>query len=509
MAQQRFSPYPCIDNSSCDALRSKGIEWVPVCACPAGFALDVFDAAVSQLVAHPEYNSTLILRSEIIQEKSVDEDTPVLELEGLQFARNIYRKLLPRRPGRDPPVNQNCTFYSNSHAITCLVLSPRLDPDTVLPWYHPAVYHLAFRYIEDDQPTVRIEVVTRPDAPDPLDVNARLYRTCLALLETVHRYGKGISTNYRKRVHHDCLVSREEYQDLYLVMRERYKHLVNTWHENTDPLKHVFEDIGIATYLMLLWKQNKFAASLNQTLIESEKHENRGGWSQPPGGFLDLGCGNGLLVHILLSEGYVGNGIDIRARNSWKHYPPDTQKHLHVHALDPLQTNSSPYLREGTFIIANHADELSPWTPVLAAMTDASGFISIPCCAWSFDTRFHRSQLLTSGESLRSEFAFGPPDGLSFETYVESLRLGGDAGANNWKSAYASYRIWLASINSVVGWEIETDTLRIPSTRNWAIVGRSRSGDSTQAINNATSIIQKVQERGLFKTRVPEGKTHH
>ena len=110
-----------------------------------------------------------------------------------------------------------------------------------MPWYHPAVFHLAFRYLEGEQPTIRIEVVPRLDEQDPLDVNARLYRTCLALLETVYRYGRGISTNYRKRVHHDCLVSREEYQDLYLVMRERYKHLVGTWHENTDPLKHVFE----------------------------------------------------------------------------------------------------------------------------------------------------------------------------------------------------------------------------------------------------------------------------
>ena len=47
--------------------------------------------------------------------------------------------------------------------------------------------------------------------------------------------------NYRKRVNHDVLVGREEYQDLYLLMRERHKGLVGTWQEVTDPLKHVFE----------------------------------------------------------------------------------------------------------------------------------------------------------------------------------------------------------------------------------------------------------------------------
>ena len=185
-------------------------------------------------------------------------------------------------------------------------------------------------------------------------------------------------------------------------------------------------------------------------------------------------CGNGLLVHILLREGYSGCGIDLRARNSWKHYPPETQKHLHVHALDPLQSNSSPYLREGVFIIANHADELSPWTPILSTLSNASGFLSIPCCAWSFDSRFTRPQLVTDPDgSSNSAFAFGPPEGLPFESYVESLKLGGDNGANSWKSSYASFRIWLASINFHVGWVTEVDTLRIPSTRNWAIIGRS------------------------------------
>jgi len=48
-------------------------------------------------------------------------------------------------------------------------------------------------------------------------------------------------TNYKKRVIHDVLVPRESYQDLYLIMRERHKHLINTWQEVTDPLKHVFE----------------------------------------------------------------------------------------------------------------------------------------------------------------------------------------------------------------------------------------------------------------------------
>lgn len=213
---------------------------------------------------HPEYNSTLILRSETINESEAENDFPssIPCFEDLRPVKNIHRKLLPRRPGRDPPIEQHCTFYeesqtlcsSQSHdnsppSISCLVLSPVSKPGEPLPYYHPSVSHLAIRYLPMDNTSsadhggcaIQIEVIPMRDAPDPHDLNSRLYRTCLALLETVHRYGWGALTNYKKRVEHDCIIPREEYQDLYLLMRERHKHLVDAWHEATDPLKHVFE----------------------------------------------------------------------------------------------------------------------------------------------------------------------------------------------------------------------------------------------------------------------------
>ena len=196
-------------------------------------------------------------------------------------------------------------------------------------------------------------------------------------------------------------------------------------------------------------------------------------------------CGNGLLVHILVSEGYTGEGIDLRARQSWRHYPPKTQAHLHVHALNPLDlpisspetvpVTLSPFLKPGTFIIANHADELSPWTPVLATLSGASGFLSIPCCSWSFDARFDRAQIsLDQNRKISHEvpFALAPPDDIGGGAFVESLRLGGTHGDAR-KSAYAAYRVWLACLGVQCGWSAEPETLRIPSTRNWALVGTS------------------------------------
>ena len=140
-----------------------------------------------------------------------------------------------------------------------LVLTPLLPPDGVLPYYHPTVTHLAFRFIPaTTSPSseavaaaaaaLRIEVVPFPGTS--LDLGARLYRTCLSLLDTLHRYGWGTLTQYKKRVLHDVLVPRETYQDLYLVMREQHKHLVNEWREVTDPLKHVFEVRSAALSLL-------------------------------------------------------------------------------------------------------------------------------------------------------------------------------------------------------------------------------------------------------------------
>lgn len=83
--------------------------------------------------------------------------------------------------------------------------------------------------------------------------------------------------------------------------------MLQNWPEKTDPKKFVYEDIGIASYLMLLWNEGNIPTE------ETKKMK-----------FVDLGCGNGLLVHILNSEGHKGVGLDIRKRKIWDLYPPST-----------------------------------------------------------------------------------------------------------------------------------------------------------------------------------------
>ncbi|KIJ63861.1 hypothetical protein HYDPIDRAFT_175865 [Hydnomerulius pinastri MD-312] len=503
-SRPRFSPSPCDTKVQLFPpliSTTENDKWFPILSCPADFPLELFESAVDQLIHHPEYNSTLILRSETVSDTPCTGNDSSGFLKGLCSVHNIRRRLLPRRPGRDASLEQNCTLYASTSGEfagipSTLVLTPILAPGDSLPYYHPAVRYLAFRYIPSTPAIIRIEAVVLPDTPT--DLNSRLYRTSLALLDTLHRYGWGALTKYQKRVKHDCVIAREEYQDLYLIVRERHKHLVGEWKEVTDPLKHVYEDIGIATYLMLLWKKSFGASEDNPGASDPPwKH-----WPRPPGGFLDLGCGNGLLTHILVSEGYEGHGIDLRARTSWEHYSEATRAALHVLALDPTQytlnepNNHVPYLKPRTFLIGNHADELTPWLPVIATLEHASGYLSIPCCAWSFDERFSRSS--------SAKFSDSSLGSVVDAEFIEGLNLGSEGGH---QSQYSMYRIWLASLSQWLGWKIECDTLRIPSTRNWAIIGRERLSEGEKTYTaRALDIIQDVVQRGAFKTRKPEGK---
>ncbi|ETW76216.1 hypothetical protein HETIRDRAFT_239074, partial [Heterobasidion irregulare TC 32-1] len=431
-----------------------------------------FETATSQLVHHPEYNSTLILRSEVLADYAGSDalQPSVPGLEGFTPIRTIHRRLLPRRPGRDAALDQHCTFYTSSSpsardaadappsSISVLVLTPLLQPGTQLPYFHPLVSHLAFRLLpasSTSSASLRIDAHPLPASSIPTDPDSRLHRTALALLETLHRYAWGAHTQYRKRVAHDTLVPRDTYQDLYLVMRERWKHVVGEWREATDPLKHVFEDVGIATFLMLLWKDTyKDEHGGDEHGPQDLVSEPWKRWPRPPGGFVDMGCGNGLLTHILISEGYAGTGFDLRERSSWTHYPPRTRAALSVREAYE-DTGDAPVLDlpRGAFLIGNHADELTPWLPVLAARAGVgtSGYLSIPCCAWT-----------DSADAGRDA------QGEQEATFAAALNLGSD---NQLGSAYARYRVWLASLSAWLGWEVEVEVLRIPSTRNWAIVG--------------------------------------
>ncbi len=74
---------------------------------------------------HPEYNSTLILRSERLLDTTTEFPAEIPRLDGFEPTRCIHRRLLPRRPGRDAALEQYCTLYSKGEkAASVLVLTP-------------------------------------------------------------------------------------------------------------------------------------------------------------------------------------------------------------------------------------------------------------------------------------------------------------------------------------------------------------------------------------------------
>lgn len=127
----------------------------------------------------------------------------------------------------------------------------------------------------------------------------------------------------------------------------------------------MFEDIGIAAFLITLW----------------ETFDCRESDSKRPK-FVDLGAGNGFLVYLLVSEGYEGYGIDIQRRKIWSKFP--TQVRLLEQPIFPETLE----LEDGVnWILANHSDELTPWIPLIARRTNAK-FWLLPCCEWDFDRPF-------------------------------------------------------------------------------------------------------------------------
>ena len=226
------------------------------------------------------------------------------------------------------------------------------------------------------------------------------------------------------------LVSLKDYDTLYNELKSKYvKKLVesNAWStESTDPEKFIHEDIGIAAYLILIWRCKSAA----------------------PISFVDIGCGNGLLVYILVSEG-IGRGVgyDLRERKIWKtlrDLASDTnQMELRVSTIAPNETNLSQF-SEFDWLIGNHSDELTPWLPLMARKSKAKLFL-LPCCPYEFYGKYQRR------------------------------------GTGSSQSTYREYLDYISDIGEGCGFLMEEDRLKIPSTRRICFIARQNNLENDEA----------------------------
>lgn len=480
---------------------------------PAPYKLEDWLATMHEWIRHPERNSSNIRRCEIWAEEGPHEDGHYT----MQY--RCLRRILPRRTQIDRGMLQECAIYTNAnHALVVYTTLRASDQEaeksdhgairtycasdfpqkaTDVPYYHPAVRCVAFHFFvkSEEDSTVCVDFIpfSPADQGASMDQDSRLGRTALSLLRLLHQHSYGHATSYVKRVVHDVLVPRDEYQDLYIALRTQYAStLIQTWSEVTDPKKHVFEDLGIAAYLMLLWKDMFPAPSPS----EDPRRGNR--WGQPPGGFVDIGCGNGLLVHILsqevcavvLTQGYLGYGLDARARKSWSHYAEHGARLSSALIDAPAIVRGQISLPDGAFLIGNHADELTPWLPIFASCTPScSGFLNIPCCAWTLEgARFTPTQqrlddddvaclVLGHSSHVEAHIPSSPhsvprsAEKLLASTlwFVQRLIRAPEEGVHSKHLAYYAY---IAQLHMRSGWCFETEALRIPSTKNWALIGR-------------------------------------
>jgi tRNASer (uridine44-2'-O)-methyltransferase len=404
------------------------------------FRVKHFRFTLHQLVLFPERTSTAILRAEILpRDLAPDAD----DFQGFKHDETVRRRILPRRPALDKDMLQDCLFYNGERHEASLVLFEPLEV-TCIPFYHPQVAALAFHYTDDV-----FELSYRP--LDHVADKERLERSLLMLMQIIVKHATGYMNNYQKRVHHDQVVSKNCFQDTNQRLKRTYAaKYFHGWIEKTDATKHVFEDICIAAWLLELWKAHPFTA--RQTMR-----------------FVDVGCGNGLLVELLLLEGQDGYGFDLRARKSWSAlYAHSTQQRLKEMVLLPEflldSAVTSEHVHNGQFrpdefLIANHADELTPWIAILSALSTVPednipcydgevatitipGFLIIPCCMHVFSGSKH-------------------PGAVSKNKAQEGGR-------------YAAYVAFLLQICEALGFVTQQEALRIPSTRNKAIVAMKR-----------------------------------
>ncbi|KAJ6444012.1 tRNA (uracil-O(2)-)-methyltransferase [Purpureocillium lavendulum] len=473
---------PLFDDTDTDTdTDAAGHGWVPLYRHGCTFGPDIFVEKMMNMVRNPNLNSSWLFRADILYDDDDDaaaddgatpssgRTQPIpRDVKGMLRRRTLVRKLIPRNDRRDQPMEQTCTFHRSSlpddgddadvgeagggDVIRSLVLyMPHAATAAELPFYHPKVRGIAHLHEWDPaRASGSISTHFLPFRRGDLDDDPKLRRMAFHLLQILHKHGQGGASGYVKRVHHDVVIPQPKFQDRYTRLKNRYaRELVDSWAESTDPGKHVFEDLGIAAFLIELWDVMYPA----------------GGDASFPG-FVDIGCGNGLLVYILNKEGYSGWGFDARARKSWAQYRTDftgspsdqsLEQRLLLPAVVPRSDAASDAHQlpdaamvqdgtfpPGTFIISNHADELTPWTPILGALS-CCPFIMIPCCSHSL-----------TGERFRAP----PPRDRSKPS-----------------STYASLVDWVSRIAEDCGWRVETEHLRIPSTRNTCLLGRTRTRD--------------------------------
>ncbi|KAL4740697.1 hypothetical protein BDV11DRAFT_204041 [Aspergillus similis] len=425
------------------------------------------------------------VKGEEKDEKEPVTEMPAREVPGFELRKTLIRRLIPRNQQLDVPVDQTCHLYLHAGAVEqmkkekelgkphsrapkerfMVIYTPHVSSKEELPYYHPLVRSMAFVYECDytvesegqessspslaENPKGTMSIHFLPYENDADSISTRLERSLTKLIEVQIRTTRGrldpcrpsISSPYA--LIKDNVIPRSRVQDTYSRLKNKYAADLNErWIESTEPSKHVFEDLSIAAFLIELWRDLYGAVPGDEREQQKQQFSTSEEGSGQFPGFVDIACGNGVLVYILVSEGYSGWGFDARRRKTWSIFPTYVQERLkeeiyipkpfmdvlagqdegptqnqnqaqHKSQDAPMQLSPSEpqpgqssgsnsgtsistslsTLPKDTFIISNHADELTLWTPILSTLlnpTKPPPFLAIPCCSHSLSGARHR-----------------------------------------------------------------------------------------------------------------------
>uniref|UniRef100_A0A8C5LLB5 tRNA (uracil-O(2)-)-methyltransferase n=1 Tax=Leptobrachium leishanense TaxID=445787 RepID=A0A8C5LLB5_9ANUR len=316
------------------------------------------------------------------------------------------------------------------------------------------IYQIRLAHVKDDEWSISLSVLEPESWASDGVIYPKLAWMKSELLSKLARWSiEDRKSQFKSTL---SLISVDKYSRIYQRLKEKYRDLVKVWPEVTDPEKFVYEDVAIATYLLILWEEERAQKNI------SDKQS-----------FVDLGCGNGLLVHILSNEGHRGRGIDVRRRKIWDMYGPGTI--LEESAILPSDEYLFP---ETDWIIGNHSDELTPWIPVIAARSSYSCcYFVLPCCFFNFYGKYNRK--------------------------------------SSQKTQYREYLDFVTQVGHKCGFNVEEDCLRIPSTKRVCLVGKSRTYLPSQEIqiDEQRKVYIKAQDVDTLdspnKTTIPERWKDH
>jgi len=280
-----------------------------------------------------------------------------------------------------------------------------------LPYGYFKVCAFAFIYKKDPKDHLNATISIEAKFFDRSTYRNSMLKVGQLLLKKIDSWGHSHEEGFKKFARHESNVPRNLFIDTYDSLKKKYRHWASIWSDHTlsDPLKHVYEDIGIASFLICIWTLEAQKTGCNKKQV-----------------FVDIGCGNGFLVYLLHSEGYSGRGIDMKKRKIWEQLGNIS---LIAETIDPSKVS----FPEADWIIGNHPDELTPWIPHIAKKSNASYFV-LPCCFFDHFGRFEPAN----------------PKIGKYQTYLEYVRnLGKDCG-----------------------FQVESETLCIPSTKNQCQIGR-------------------------------------